>query len=413
MNTTESVFDAAWGPNIPPTPNGYKVLCIFNLILSLIAAILSAILLFAMTMPLIYPKRRKYYSTYNLYLAFVAFPELVAHGLHVYLVLAHEQWNLQLFSNTNGDDINETTTIIQTNDLMWMFDFRYDHLFYIFSTTCNLYTNAFLTYELYMLLKNSNARKKQRSPTIARVTKQAMISYGLGLLIVVVHYIVARRLQEGSRMWYILYLCFSLIYVVVVPLSVMVWICYQIIRQELLVSTKSMYEGRLKILVVYFARIVLSDLLLWIPAAGSYFVSFFLEHESPTKIITYNITLLFTAIQVIVTFGCSMTKPDARKLVTDMICNWVYCRKGSCEDWEDCDDCEFSRRWSIKRLSRGNDPYLFRFSPGRAPMESGVHPTLETVAVEESQFSSHQDNTNLSDPEKSNESTDPNRDPEA
>mmetsp|Transcript_17114 Transcript_17114/g.39504 ORF Transcript_17114/g.39504 Transcript_17114/m.39504 type:complete len:408 (-) Transcript_17114:227-1450(-) len=391
MNTTEAVSGGASGRDIPLPPYGYKTLCIFNLLLSSIASILCAILLFAMTVPLLFPKRRKYYSTYNLYLAFVALPELLAHALHVYLVLAHQQWNPRPFSDSNDDYVNGTTgssstTTTESTNLVWMFDYQIDHVVYIFAAASNLYINVFLTYELYLLLKDSNARKKHRSPRILRVTQQAMSSYVLAMFFVVVHSFILRTMGEDNC--YLISAWMSLICVVVIPLTVIVWISYQRFRQELLVSTKSMYEGRLKILVVYFARIVLSDLLIWIPAASIYFRSFVTETYDTTKILTYNISLLLTAIQVFVTFGCTLTKPDARKLITDMVCKWVYCRRDSCESH----DCEWSRRWNVMRLSSDDDPYLMRASPGQAPMESELSPKLEAVAVEGTQFSSDSEN---------------------
>jgi len=193
-------------------------------------------------------------------------------------------------------------------------------------------------------------------------------------------------------------------------LSVMVWVSYKIVRQELLLNTESMYEGRLKMLVVYFARIVLSDLLLWIPAAALYFLSWSSSKVGPTEILAYHCSLLFTGIQLVALFACSMAKKDARKLITDLVCGWVYCfrsRGSICND----DSGEPSRRWSSSSNSNNNnnnsnnnsnsnnnrlsssDPYLawFSTSPARGASEEGEPPTPEAFAVEESQIFRPQD----------------------
>ena len=247
------------------------------------------------------------------------------------------------------------------------------------AVTSNLYVNAFLTHELYTLLKNSNKRKKHSPPTITKVAMHAILSYGLGIIIFCVPFLGNAMGHAQSNSQSIAYFIFYTIYVAGIPLSVVVWISYQIFRHELLRSTESMYEGRLRILVVYFARIVLSDLLFWIPAVTLYYVSY--ATTGPTKILTFNTSLLFMAFQSIVVFACSVVKPDVRKLITDLVCGLVYCRRGS------FGDSDASRRCSSTRLSCVTDPYLWRLA---APGQESVLPMSEAVAFEGTRVSSQE-----------------------
>jgi hypothetical protein len=185
--------------------------------------------------------------------------------------------------------------------------------------------------------------------------------------------------------WSGVYQWLALIYSAVIPLSFMVWVSYKILRQELLRNTESMYEGRLRILVIYFARIVLSDLLLWIPGAALYFRSWISTEVGPTEILAYHSSLLFTGIQAIALFGCSMAKKDARKLITDLVCCGGVCRRRErCR----CDDHggELSRRCSSSSSNQcplHSDPYLGRFSTaaaaGRGALETPRSQDLETA----------------------------------
>jgi len=104
----------------------------------------------------------------------------------------------------------------------------------------------------------------------------------------------------------------------------MVYVCVMIWKQGLVKSTGSMYEGRLKILIVYFARIVLTEILLWIPGSLVYLVSWRLDEINSTKVLAYNWAIVFSGSQVIVSFGFSLTKPDARKLISDLL-KCAYC----------------------------------------------------------------------------------------
>ena len=62
------------------------------------------------------------------------------------------------------------------------------------------------------------------------------------------------------------------------------------------------------------------------------------------KVIAYNVVLLFVRIQVVLSFGCVLTKPDARQLICDLL-TLKYCR-GYCQrsekeiHWEESDEKE-------------------------------------------------------------------------
>lgn len=64
----------------------------------------------------------------------------------------------------------------------------------------------------------------------------------------------------------------------------------------------------------------------------------------------YNISLLFSGTQVILNFGCALTKPDTRMLIVDLV-TFAYCRPQMNEDPEE-------DLGSTDELGRRRDPFL-------------------------------------------------------
>lgn len=327
---------------------GYKVLIVTALSVASIAMILSAILLVAMTLPLLIRRQKKQYSTYNLYLAYLSIPDLVAYSYIVHLILTRHDPNE-----------NFNPKIDKDGTVQWMFeDNRFDHNVYAMCVAMNLYTNAFLIYECYLLLKDSANTRRHAPPTVWRVTKQAMVAYGMGIFAFVMELFLSDTLEgEGRniRIWFGLYQAISFTIFVVIPLSALLVLWVTIHKEGLVRSTKSMYDGRLKVLVNYFVRIVVSYLSLWMPATISYMVYWSMRKITPTKVIAYFVFLLLSGSQAILNFVLSLTKPDARKFVVNLfVCEYLYCLKphGKTQD-DDQDEDEDTTSSTIM-----HDPYL-------------------------------------------------------
>lgn len=180
-----------------------------------------------------------------------------------------------------------------------------------------MYINVFLTLEIYRLLKYSNMRKRHYPPTFARVTTQAMISYGLGIAVFYLNYLKGDNLHDKLKWLEEWNAQFTFAIGFVIPILVVATVLVMSYWQGLFRSTRTMYEGRLRILTLYFARIIIISVLIWTPTVFVY---------SAASVILYGVALLFSGSQVIVSFGCSMTKPDTRKLVVNLV-TFVYCRR--------------------------------------------------------------------------------------
>ena len=311
MNATVT----AAAPLIQSTLPGYKAFNITILIVCVISAILCVIMIVAMTLPLLHRRRRKKYSTYNLYIAYLAVPELITNIFVMHVVLTYTIWTSQ------------TSTETETETNLWLFDHSFDYIVFTVCQTANLYTNAFLTFEIFQLLKKSSIRKRHTPPTIARVTKQNTIAYGVGIVLSIAMFLIIRHRpysplgNEDPIMDYLL-LGFALIFLSIIPLSILIVFSAMIYCQGLVRSTNN---GRFRVLFFFYLRIILTDILIWLPATVFYAVSWVLP-DGKTQVLTYNAYLLISGCKAIVNFGCCLTKPDTRELIVNLL-KCVYCRQ--------------------------------------------------------------------------------------
>lgn len=325
--------------------------------LSFIASIFCVILISAMILPLASAKGRAVYSTYNLYLAFLSIPDLAANIFIAYSMFIQTPWVGQQVSDEDS------------SNTLWFDDSPYDDALYEMCICANLYTNAFLTFEIYKLLKYSSLRKRYYPPTVGKVTKQAMIAFLVGASVFVVDFFLVADHIDNNTMglspqmlqtldW--LHFAFTWIVCVVVPISVLVVVTVMIYRQGLIASTESLYEGRLRTLSFFFLRIVFIEIMVWIPSAVAFSIYWITEDNNRTKVVAYNISIVFSGIQVIVNFVCALTKPDTKKLIVDLpqrlCCDcWQLCGPESNSDIHD-EHNNNHKHGAPRRLFR--DPFL-------------------------------------------------------
>lgn len=360
--------------------------------LSFIGSILCAILIAAMTLPLASPKGRAAYSTYNLYLAFLSIPDMFANVFITYAMFVYTPW---VGHDNNDPDIS-----------LWFDDNPYDDAIYQMCMTANLYTNAFLTFEIYKLLKYSSHRKRYYPPTIGKVTKQAMIAFAVGVFVFLVDFVLVADRIDSNTMglspqmlqrldW--LHFGFTWIVCVMIPIFILIFVTAMIYCQGLITSTKSLYEGRLRTLSFFFLRIVFIESMVWIPSSVSFSI-YWITDDDRTKIISYHISILFSGIQVIVNFICALTKPDTKKLIMDLPhklccdCRQEYNSNSNSDD-DDDDETNNNNNGPPKRLFR--DPFLrirrsslsssfFRFSKRSQSIKSNTIRDEEHGCVDES-----------------------------
>ena len=275
----------------------YFPFAVAQVFVSSVAAFFSLATILAMTLPLFKKKRRKRASTYNLYLVFLAIPDLM---YNLFLV-----W---LFVTYNSEGWVEVVTI---GEVPWM-DHPFDLGLFATCAAANLYMNAIIALEILKLLRNSKRRKRSKAPTLRKAAFQALFTYTIGAIIFVADYF-GDDLQKMLPYWGI-----ALIYLpmaIFIPIFILLWVCFRIYWEGLLGDGRSKAGKRLTILIRYFARIIVVYILIWMPAVIFYQAQFFDEQK---KGLFYFVACILYAMSAWANFSLSLTKPDVRKNFRDL-----------------------------------------------------------------------------------------------
>lgn len=300
--------------------------------ISSIAVIFCIILIISLSIPLLIQlkKQRKQtkqrtsrqsrgadesdYSTYNLYLVYLAIPDLI---LNLYLLGMYGSYANQKFNTGfHGSIIREDISAIIDS---------FEGAFVVACSTANLFLNAVVSYEVLILLRNSNQVRRSNPPSLRKVTLQAVVVYSFSMLVFVIHYCISSAAAKADKkgdyersgsLWSAnLYWSFVVTYALPIGffgcVSIIIW-CRGYIPSA---------TGRMKELAWYFFRVIVVFCLFWIP--GMYFLLVgAADKDYGGKHVT--IGLLFCALQPIVSTCMAMTKSDVRKYIFDLI-SISYC----------------------------------------------------------------------------------------
>jgi len=277
---------------------------------SSVAAFFSLATILAMTLPLLKRRRRKRASTYNLYLVFLAIPDLMYNLFLVYLFSTY---------NTVFEELDEFgnirkykwVAVLHLGEVPWM-DHPFDLALFATCAAANLYMNAIIALEILKLLRNSKRRKRSKAPTLTKACIQALCTYTIGALIFVADYF-NDNLKDILPTWLI-----TLIYLpiaILIPIIILLWVCFRIYWEGLIGDTRTKAGKRLTILIRYFTRIIVVYICIWLPAVIFYTAQFYDEVKEG---LYYFIACTLYAMSAWANFGLSLTKPDVRKNFYDL-----------------------------------------------------------------------------------------------
>ena len=204
-----------------------------QIILSFLASTLCTILILALLVPLVKHLRQQYsrttgtptsastrteFSSYNLYLLYLALPDLI---LNAYLFVIYISYAMEIY---NPDFHGETVAYFNKG---WAFEgafiIRYvvntlllDHIYFLrwstklfyysllkilsdSASTANLYLNCVISYELFILLRNNDRIVRHKPPTFKRVSLQAAGVYFFSIVIFCIEYFVYLKDWEECK----------------------------------------------------------------------------------------------------------------------------------------------------------------------------------------------------------------------
>jgi len=334
-----------------------RVIVALRICASSAACLISLLIILAVAIPLFNRRNRRRPSTYNLYLAFLAVPDLICHGFLIYLFSTFEK-------HTEPTDESEKFSYIQH-------PFHMALMHGCLSTV--LYISAFIAHEIYKLLRFSMRRSRYEAPTVRLATIQALIAYILGDLIFMWDYFLVNKVKNVMPMW--LTILLNTFITVLIPLFYLMWVCFMVWKEKLICNDQYKTGKRLSSLVIYFSRIIAT--VCWMPPVMVLYTFNFAESKDLNPGREYYYASVLYAIQVFVSFGLALMKPDVRHNVVSLLsCNWrprdtkisgASFMTGADEDDEE--ERPYTFATTTTTTEDDSDPNIFHFDGTDAPID--------------------------------------------
>jgi hypothetical protein len=315
------------GPGPPPflQDYGFKTTIYPQLVLSSIAVIFSTTLIVSLSIPLLRQAKRKQprrsirllpiYSSYNLYLIYLAIPELI---LNIYIIVMYGSYaNMKYNPNFHGYILVDWIRFFDDNTDSWYFE----GAFALACSTACLYLNCVITRSIYTLLQKCHDIRPSGPPSLRKVTLEAICVLLFSIIIFISRFFIGRAaLKAGNALDIdkadkILLVNFLLGMVVtfLFPIAFFCYVSFIIWYRGLMPSA----TGKTKQLFWYYVRIMVVCIAFFLPAMFLLNYGVWIDNYSGGVYIATG--FVFIGLQPIVSTSMAMTKSDVRKYVIDLI----------------------------------------------------------------------------------------------
>ena len=333
------------GFSIPPfvQDSNFKINVYPKFALCTIAAILSAITALGLLIPLTIELKNKYrrkttqgrsrakqaYSMYNLYLVHMAFFDFL---FIVYqMVFLVRAMNQGFEYSTYGPYGPMVSTTIGLPSL-----FSWDYQFSITYVIGNVWINAIVSYQIFLLLRSSHRARRVKPLSLMRVNLECGAVYLLMTIFLIVVYFMHGGLWEAllnsgfetftPRQLAMTYLGITLQWVPIIfvfGITILIWWRGYIPSM----NGASPRDRAMRQLAFYFLRIIAVFLLLWIPALILQKYTYTSNEPWPLLVSQW-----LYSLQPILTVIMILTKDDVRTYILDLITLSYFF--GDCNCWK-------------------------------------------------------------------------------
>lgn len=270
-----------------------------------VSVFLSLTIILAIASPLLKTKERKKVPSYNLYLVFLAIPDMINSCSHIYRYANLEEsiipYNPYGGLSASTDSPEDKTNLSQHNGLPHV----NNDIGISISNFCIpsvLWISTIILYELLRFLRDSKNRKHCKPPSLRRVITQAGVVYAMcSAWAVTMSFPVLLSTKPGFLSMFAVGIAIHLF-----PVGYMVWVCVRTCRERLL-SYNIESGSCLMALVCYFGRIVVLNSCIGLLTIATV-IAVILGWSSFFYI--YN---ALYAILVWIGFGLALTKPDIKE----------------------------------------------------------------------------------------------------
>ena len=248
------------------------------------------------------------YSTYNLYLSYLAVPDLAYCIFRIRRVALHFH---------QGQIVGPTVFWAMSLNLL----------------VANIWMNAIVCFEVMLLLKRSQRGEFIDPPSLTRVNLQASAVFCLVITSFSLVFFFWDQIDkatadgdaEKSQFYNTLFAAWSFLVAVppilyVIYVNTLVWCCRGYMPSKNIRA--SFNDKRTRTLAIYFLRIVGVFFVIWIPAIACIAVS----NYSGTSW-TLFVAATLAACQPIATTAAILCKPDARRHILDLVTLYYYSNK--------------------------------------------------------------------------------------
>ena len=280
--------------------------------------VLSLVTIVAIALPLIlHRKRRTDAASFNVYIIFLSIADICKCVPGIYGCILN-------FRVIEWDGTEDFFVIVYKIVQTYMDRIHWDSQVEAFSHTSMFWLSAFISKEIFTLLRKSKERKRCKPPSLRTVMKQGMVTAVAGIIAAILNTV----LQHGDiqKIWIRLTITWvGYIFAYFGPMAYSIGVTCRIWKLGLMM-VKANVGDRLRVLVKYFVRIILVYCvsLAFVTIGEALFWTGILDYPQFFMIYLFTCDYVW-GFQGWLSFTAMLLKPDVAKMVRDLFtCNVWY-----------------------------------------------------------------------------------------
>ena len=274
-------------------------------------------------------QQQQHYSPYNLYLVFLALPDVI---LSTFMI-----WRCS--SALTGHTFkNHTWTILDWNGTTDIA--RYSGAIFWTCSTANVCMNCVIALEVFQFLKKSFQLVRNPQPSLWKVSLQAAFVYIYSIVVNLIVFSFFAKYRGTPEVYYVMTIGYPLLLLCTFlgPFLFLIVICILIWKRGYILKTDQRYKN----LALYFLRIVIAFLLLWVPTSVLVILHLlpvqigyadgaspvFAMYANESVLPVYAISMILISLQALLTVVMALLKPDVQTMVMELFtscCCCCYC----------------------------------------------------------------------------------------
>ena len=271
--------------------------------LFLVSAVFSLLVVSAIGLQLLLdPEKRTRANSFNVYLIFLSSADLIGTGVGVFM------W--QPFYSLEWDGTESLSAMLGRT--FYTGPYHWSLISSALIVTITEVLVACICHEILKLLRNSKQRRRCKPPALRKAFVQGFVACAAGVVNAVVMYYSTNRKRDFL----------IVLSMLAVPIVYSLWVVFRIVREGL-IRTGAQVGNRLRVLVVYFARIILVYCVMMCCMGIVIVLAMYKVGGYDLFFATYTGTVL-GGLQGWINFAVVVTKPDVRKMVLDLLTGRMF-----------------------------------------------------------------------------------------